>query len=69
MKRLLGTFATLFALILLGVVAACVLASSVYTWCRATIQAYWPRLHPIHKGAAELRPAQSLLNARRHVTG
>jgi hypothetical protein len=46
MKRLIGPFGTLFAFILLGVVAACVLGLTFYDWCKKLVQAGWLRFKP-----------------------
>jgi hypothetical protein len=69
MKRLIGPFGTLFAFILLGIVAACVLGSVSYTRCKEKI---WPFLFRFRRSSTSLQifdSTRSLTAARRDLTG
>ena len=63
MKRfLIAWLGTLLTVTVLGFVAALVLASALYCWCKETAQAAWPQLKtaPAPQALHQSRQASSL---------
>lgn len=72
MKRLIGPFGTLVALVLLGVVGVCVLGSVAYTRCKEKIGPFLSRFRRSSTSPAPfqiLDSARSPTPARRDVSG